>query len=220
MLNSLACHTMEDREPKHNVVNAIPLNATPLLDATTDATTMIQTERTTSPKLLVGTPAPVLEVKTLDGSTWKLSEQTPEHYTMVVFYRGLHCPVCQQYISDLDRKLEAFEKLGVNAIAISGDSQERAQQFQENANIQNATIGYGLTIDDMLRWGLYLSKGHFDREPALFSEPALFLIRPDNRLYFANIGTHPFSRVSFDFLLGGLEYVIPRNYPFRGTEWE
>ena len=178
-----------------------------------------QSERTTSCKLIMGRQAPVLEVKTLDGSLWKLVKQTPKNYTMIVFYRGLHCPVCEDYITDLDRQLDAFQRLDVEAIAISGDTQEQAQQFKAKANIQRVTIGYGLTLDDMHRWGLYVSKGHFEGEPELFSEPAVFLIQPDNRLYFANIGTHPFSRISFEFLLAGLEYIVPRNYPFRGTEW-
>ncbi|NJO43951.1 MAG: AhpC/TSA family protein [Cyanobacteria bacterium RU_5_0] len=179
-----------------------------------------QAQKTTSTKLIMGNPAPPLEVSTLNGGVWKLIDQAPEQYTMVVFYRGSHCPVCQQHIIDLNRKLDAFKKLGVSAIAISGDTQEQTKQFQEKASLQQVTIGYGLTPEEMRHWGLYLSQGHFEHEPALFSEPALFLIKPDNRLYFANIGTHPFSRVDFDFLLQGLEYIIPRNYPFRGTEWD
>ncbi len=177
-----------------------------------------QTEKTTSPKLIMGHPAPVLEVKTLDGTTWKLADQTPKNYTMIVFYRGLHCPLCEQYMTSLEPKVDAFKQLGIDVIAISGDTMERAQQFQEKANIQNVPLGYGLTLDDMRRWGLYMSKGHFENEPALFSEPALFLITPDSRLYYANIGTHPFSRVDFGYLLQWLEYAIPKNYPFRGTE--
>ena len=180
---------------------------------------MMQLTSLTSPKLIMGNPAPILEVNTLAGNSWTLVNQAPDHYTMVVFYRGLHCPVCHQYIADLERKLDAFNRLGVNAIAISGDTQDQAQQFSTKANIQNLIIGYGLTPDAMRRWGLYLSRGHFDHEPALFSEPALFLINPSGHLYFANIGTHPFSRVNFDFLLQGLAYVIAQNYPFRGTEW-
>ena len=184
-----------------------------------DNAMVMQSVSTTSPKLIMGNPAPALAVKTLEGNHWTLADQTPATYTMVVFYRGLHCPVCAQYIADLAQKLDAFQRLGVTAIAISGDPQDRARQFQAQAHLQAVTIGYGLTVDDMRRWGLYLSKGHFETEPALFNEPALFLIRPDGHLYFANIGTHPFSRVDFEFLLQGLAYVIPRNYPLRGTEW-
>ncbi|ERN41613.1 peroxiredoxin [Rubidibacter lacunae KORDI 51-2] len=167
---------------------------------------------------IVGKPSPPLEVNALGGGVWKLGEQRPGHYTMVVFYRGSHCPICQQYITDLDRKLDVFVRLGVSAIAISGDTEERAKHFQEKGHLQQVTIGYGLPPEVMCRWGLYLSRRHFEDEPTLFCEPALFLVKPDTCLYFANIGTHPFSRVSFDFLQQGLEYIIPRNYPFRGTE--
>ena len=39
-------------------------------------------------------PVPELRVPAVDGGAWKLSECTPENFNMVVFYRGLHCPIC------------------------------------------------------------------------------------------------------------------------------
>lgn len=179
---------------------------------------MITFAQATSPKLLMGHAAPSLVVQTLDNGLWRLADQTPEHYTMVVFYRGLHCPVCQQYLTELDQKLVAFAQLGVQVIALSGDGIDKTQQLKAQANLQQLSLGYGLTPEQMRDWGLYLSQGHFEQEPALFSEPAVFLIQPDGRLYFANIGTHPFSRIDFDSLLAGLAYVIPNHYPLRGTE--
>ena len=181
-------------------------------------TMIAQVSKTSSHKLIMGSEAPALEVKTLDGTVWKLADQRPENYTMIVFYRGAHCPLCEQSVSDLEQKLEAFRQLGIEVIAISGDTQAKAEAFKTKVNLQQVPIGYGLSPDDMRRWGLYLSKGHFESEPTLFSEPAVFLVKPDGRLYFANIGTHPFSRISFDFLLNGLDYVINNDYPFRGTE--
>ena len=41
-------------------------------------------------------PVPALEVDTLDGP-WSLADQSSENFTMVVFYRGLHCPICSRY---------------------------------------------------------------------------------------------------------------------------
>lgn len=178
-----------------------------------------QAVATTSLKLTMGKPAPDLTVKTLDGSDWNLADQPTDKYKMIVFYRGLHCPICQKYIAQVQEKLSAFQELGVEVIAISGDGLDRAQQFKTDAAIANLTLGYGLTRDDMHRWGLYLSKGHFENEPALFNEPATFIIKPDGRLYYDNIGTHPFSRPDLDLLLMGLDYIIKHDYPFRGTEW-
>jgi len=180
---------------------------------------VIQSPRTTSPKLIMGNPAPSLEVKTLDGNVWSLAEQATDKYTMIVFYRGLHGSFCQEYIAAVEQKLADFKQLDVNVIAISGDSLERAQEFKAVKNIEHLTIGYGLTQDDMHRWGLYITKGHFESEPAIFSEPATFIITPDGRLYYANIGTHPFARPDLGILLRGLDYIVHHDYPFRGTEW-
>lgn len=174
--------------------------------------------QSTSLKLIMGQQAPALKVDTLVGTQWILADQTPERFTMAVFYRGLHCPICQQYLTDLDQRLDRFRQLGVEAIAISGDTQDAAQQLKIQTHLKSLTIGYGLMPEDMKRWGLYLSQGYFENEPILFSEPAVFLIKSNRQLYMANIGTHPFSRIDFEFLLKGLEYVLSQDYPIRGTQ--
>ncbi len=45
-------------------------------------------------------PVPSLDVPTVGGGTWSLSGQTPEKFTMIVFYRGLHCPICSLYLGE------------------------------------------------------------------------------------------------------------------------
>jgi thiol-disulfide isomerase/thioredoxin len=55
---------------------------------------------------------PDLELKTLDGPTFELSKQRAETFTMVVFYRGLHCPVCRRYLNELDCMMDEFRKRG------------------------------------------------------------------------------------------------------------
>ncbi len=41
---------------------------------------------------------PSLDVDTIDGRRFSLSGQNPEAFTMIVFYRGLHCPVWIMYL--------------------------------------------------------------------------------------------------------------------------
>lgn len=53
-------------------------------------------------------------------------------------------------------------------------------------------------------------------EPDLFSEPGLFLVRPNGELYFASVLTMPFARPALSDLLGGLDFAILHNYPARG----
>lgn len=41
-------------------------------------------------KLIPQQRVPELSVSTVGGGTWTLSDQDPEHFTLVVFYRGHH----------------------------------------------------------------------------------------------------------------------------------
>ena len=166
-------------------------------------------------------PVPALEVKTVGGGSWSLAAQKPEHFTMVVFYRGLHCPICGRYLADLDRKLGEFAKRGVSVVVISSDEEARAAQAKADWKLENLTVGYGLSLDAARDWGLYISSGIGKtsagvEEPALFSEPGLFLVRPDGTLYFATVQTMPFARPDFAQVLQALDVIIARNYPARG----
>ncbi|MCR9255082.1 MAG: AhpC/TSA family protein [Alphaproteobacteria bacterium] len=164
---------------------------------------------------------PALTVQTVQGGTWTLADQQPDNFTLVVFYRGLHCPICGTYLKDLQSKLADFAAKGVNVVAISSDGQERAEKSAQRWKITDLTLGYGLSLDDARKWGLYISSSNGatstgDQEPALFSEPGLFLVRPDGTLYFGTVQTMPFARPDFSQLLGALDFVIAKDYPARG----
>ena len=166
-------------------------------------------------------PVPELSVRTVGGSTWSISEQSPKNFTLVVFFRGLHCPICANYLCDLQRKLSDFTKQGVNVIAISSDSKKRAEKTAEDWGLDQLTLGYGLDLNTARRWGLFLSTGRGPtssgvEETRLFNEPGLYLIRPDGTLYFGSVQTMPFSRPSFAEILNGLKFVLEKNYPARG----
>ncbi len=150
-----------------------------------------------------------------------LTPDSPEHFTMLVFYRGLHCPQCQRYLTDLERRLAEFEKRGVSVLALSTDDKMRAEQAKANWGLPNLRIGYGLTLKDARAWGLYISSGRGKtsvgiEEPALFAEPGLFLVRPDKTLYWSAVQTMPFSRPHFADVQAALDFVIERDYPARG----
>lgn len=160
--------------------------------------------------------APELAVPTVDGDIWRLDEQTPRAFTMLVFYRGLHCPVCKGYLADLERKLPRFAERGVEVSAISADDETRAAQAKAEWGLQHLRVGYGLPIDKAREWGLYISSAIKDNEPARFTEPGLFLIEPGGSLYYAAINSMPFGRPSFSDLLGAIDFVQTHHYPARG----
>ena len=166
-------------------------------------------------------PVPALDVPTLDGERWTLADSKPKNFNLIVFYRGLHCPICATYIRDLDRKVAQFRERGVEPVVISGDSEDRARETKENWGLENLTIGHGLAIDAAREWGLYISTSRGKTsvgvlEPPLFSEPGLFLVRPDATLYASAVNTMPFARPNFGELMKALDFIIERDYPARG----
>lgn len=166
-------------------------------------------------------PVPELAVETLAHGQWRLADQKPERFTLVAFYRGLHCPICSRYLADLERHLGDFTERGTGVIAISSDGEERARQAQRDWELNDLTIGYGLGLDKAREWGLFISAGIGKssvgvEEPALFSEPGLFLVRADGTLYFSSVQTMPFARPRFGDIVGALDMVIKRDYPARG----
>jgi len=174
-----------------------------------------------SPRPIPRGPVPDLSVELVGGGSFRLADSRPAQFTMVVFYRGLHCPICKAYLRDLDRRLPDFEAKGVAAIAVSCDDAERARAARADWHLQRLAVGYGLAIEAARAWGLYISAGIGKtsagiEEPARFSEPGMFLVRPDNTLYAANVISMPFARPDFAAINAALERIIARNYPARG----
>ena len=161
-------------------------------------------------------PAPPLEVKLLDGSAWRLRDAKPASFQMVVVYRGLHCPVCKTYLGDLESKLAEFAKRGVDVIAVSTDGQDRAQQAKSEWGLNSLRVGHGLSISTAREWDLFISRSIRDGEPPEFSEPGLFLVKPDGTLFFASRNSGPWGRPPFDQMLRAIDVVTERKMPARG----
>ena len=160
--------------------------------------------------------APSLSVATADGETWKLVDQHPERFTMIAFYRGLHCPVCKSYLRLLDSRLDDFAARGVSVIAVSGDDADRARRTVADWGLKGLRIGYGQRVASMRAWGLFVSNRIKPDEPAEFGEPGLFLVRPDGTLYYVAVNSMPFGRPSIPDMLAAIDFIIAQNYPARG----
>jgi len=161
-------------------------------------------------------PVPALFVDTLAASRWNLADQKPRHFTLVAFYRGLHCPLCKNWLAQLDQRFDEFGQRGVQAIAISCDGRDRAEQSRKDWHLERVLLGYGLDIETARRWGLYISAAREENEPDRFSEPGLFLVQPDDRLYASVVSTTPFVRPHFDDVLKAVAHVVEKDYPARG----
>jgi hypothetical protein len=106
-------------------------------------------------------------------------------------------------------------------VAVSSDSRERAEETKRAWGLTQLRLGYGLDLASARHWGLFISTGRGmtsagAEEPARFSEPGLYLVRPDGTLYFGSTQTMPFARPHFSDILTAIDYVVKNNYPARG----
>ncbi|WP_255413055.1 peroxiredoxin-like family protein [Erythrobacter sp. KY5] len=165
-----------------------------------------------------GTQVPALDLPLTIGARYDLSKQDPETFTLVVMYRGKHCPVCKGQLTELGSKLDEFTKRGINVVAASMDSEERAMVVDQEWETGDVPLAYDMSDETAREWGLYISeKREGSEEPDKFSEPGMFLVRPDGTLYFASIQNAPFTRPPLDDLLEGIDYITKNDYPTRGT---
>ncbi|WP_338244879.1 peroxiredoxin-like family protein [Aurantiacibacter hainanensis] len=165
-----------------------------------------------------GSTAPDIELPLTIDARFKLSDQTPDAFTMLVFYRGKHCPICRNYLEELGGRLSDFTDRGINVFAISMDDEDRAMTVDEEWETHDLPLVYDLPEDQARAWGLYISqKREGSEEPEVFSEPGLFLLKPDRSVHFAVVQSAPFTRPPLDQLLKGIDFTLEKDYPTRGT---
>jgi hypothetical protein len=106
-------------------------------------------------------------------------------------------------------------------VAISSDTEERGQEMAKKVNASGVSFAHSLPLKSARQWGLYISESRGKtsigiEEPALFSEPAVYIVRPDGTLYYGAVQTMPFARPSFTDLLAAIDFAISKDYPARG----
>lgn len=163
---------------------------------------------------------PPITAELVGGGTWSSSQPGGETFTLVVFYRGLHCPICKTYLGTLHKLLPEFAKRGVNVVTLSTDPMERAERAKAEWNLPDLTLGR-VSLEAARSWGLYVSTSRGPtsvgiEEPALFAEPGLFILRPDSSLYFISTQSMPFARPKFEEMLPAIDFVVAKDYPARG----
>lgn len=164
---------------------------------------------------------PALDLPLITGGRFILGVAPGAAFDLLVFYRGLHCPICTKYLLELERLEPGFRNRGVQVIAISSDGEDRTRQMAEKTKAAGVQYAYGLDLASARRWGLYISESRGKtsigvEEPPLFSEPGVFLVRPDGTLYYGAVQTMPFARPQFQDLLGAIDFAIAKDYPARG----
>ncbi|HEY9136566.1 MAG TPA: peroxiredoxin-like family protein [Pseudomonadales bacterium] len=160
---------------------------------------------------------PALSLQTLKGKSLLLGQPSKGQWQLLVFYRGLHCPICKKYLGQINEMKADFDKMNVQLVAVTTDPEEKAKKFADELGL-NFELAYGLSIDQARDLGLYISTPMDSTETDQpFAEPGLFFIRPDGGLHFAEVSSAPFCRPDLEMIKMGIGFIQDKDYPARGT---
>jgi hypothetical protein len=141
-------------------------------------------------KLVPRKPVPSLEVSTLDGGVWRLSDRNPAKFTVETIAVST---------DDESRARDTAAEWALDGLKIGyGLAIEKAREWGLYISSGRGKTSMGV------------------EEPALFNEPGLFLMRPDGTLYWSIVQTMPFLRPHFAELVGVLDRIEQMDYPARG----
>ena len=167
--------------------------------------------------LLAGQAFPKTNVAQTGGGTLTLGTPSGDFdWQMVVVYRGLHCPICKRYLTQLEELAPKFNALGVEVVAVSGDPQAKAETMQQETGFTQA-LGHSLSVAQMAGLGLYISDPRSPQETDQpFPEPGLFVVNEMGHIQILDVSNAPFARPDLSSLVGGINFVRENDYPIRG----
>jgi peroxiredoxin len=162
---------------------------------------------------------PAIDARLVGGGRWALAAEKAERLALLAFYRGLFCPVCREWLIELDKLVAEFNKRGVSVIALSCDRKESAEKAVKNWGLASLRVGYRLDPEDARRAGLYISEGRGvnpasnEKEPMLFTEPAVLAVLPEGELYAAWIQSTPYARPRLADILVAIDKFLEKELP-------
>lgn len=140
-----------------------------------------------------------------------------DNWTLLVVYRGKHCPRCKKYLNILDAMGNDWADAGFDTIVVSADTEEKAKADQAEFG-WNFDLAYGLSETQMETLGLYvtdpLSPAESDRR---FAEPGTYVLRADGSLIVVALSNGPAARPDLAELFDGMVFNKTNERPARGT---
>jgi peroxiredoxin len=174
----------------------------------------------TASKFISGAQFPQMTLQQVGGGSLELGTPQGGHdWRLVVTYRGKHCPLCTKYLKKLEGLKQDFYDLGVDIVAVSGDSEQQAKAHKETMSL-SFPVAYGLSIEQMQILGLYIShQRSLNETDHPFAELGIFVVNDQGQVQIIDISNAPFARSDLETLVNGLKFIRnpENNYPIRGT---
>ncbi|MEP2897043.1 redoxin domain-containing protein [Roseibium sp.] len=140
-----------------------------------------------------------------------------DNWTLLVVYRGKHCPRCKKYLNILNDMRGDWAEAGFDVVVVSADSREKAQADVDEFG-WGFDLAYGLTEDQMATLGVYVTEPLSpDEADGNFAEPGTFVMRADGSQIIVAISNGPAVRPELAELLDGMIFNKTKDRPHRGT---
>ena len=163
----------------------------------------------------VGKPVPEMTFAKVGGGNVTVGGLR-DRWSLLVVYRGKHCPRCKKYLNKFNAMLAEWDAI-MDVVVVSADTEDKA-----NADVAefgwSFDLGYGLSEAQMHALGLYVSDPLYEAETTTrFAEPGTFAIRQNGELMLVDISNGPAARPDLEELLDGMRFNIINDWPVRGT---
>jgi len=153
---------------------------------------------------------------TVDGGQMTVGGHK-DNWTLLVVYRGKHCPRCKKYLNILNEMRSDWADAGFDIAVVSADSQEKAQADQAEFG-WGFDLGYDLSEVQMATLGVYVTEPMSPEETdRRFAEPGIFVLRADGSQIVVAISNGPAVRPELAELLDGMIFNKTKDRPHRGT---
>ena len=125
------------------------------------------------PRLEPGDKAPDFTIKDLKGRPHRLYDYLKGQKTVLLFYRGEWCPVCNLQLHSLQEKLAEFQKENAQIVAVSTDTPENSQKLVGKHNLGFPVLA-GLGRKAIEAYGLFFSeeKGYASLQSGPMGRPS------------------------------------------------
>jgi peroxiredoxin len=138
---------------------------------------------------------------------------------LLIVYRGKQCSYCKAQLREIEERYDEICQREFSVLAVSADTAERARQTQQDLALRKLQLAYGLDLEKARGCGLYISNARKDSEMPQFSEPGIFLIRPNETLETAWLSSFAFPRPPLEGIIQAIDFVkkVDPSLPPRGS---
>ena len=125
--------------------------------------------------LVSGTKAPQVELKTLDGKPFSLTDELSRGPVVLAFFK-VSCPTCQYAFPFLERLYKAYGQKGVALIGVSQNEAKDTAAFAKEFGIT-----FPILLDDTHKYPASNAYG-------LTNVPSIFWIAQDGEIEVSSVG--------------------------------